>query len=218
LKQDESSIKGTRRFMSGMTNYISKKRDKEFEALWKQYQKNYEMNDNLSSIELIIERVLQKAIISPLRKSLEKCILTKTITEQNELYSKKLETILKQTQTDLGIPDEFQSTNGWVTAISKLEKIKLVETPSERLSVLFQTSNEIYKAHTFYQMDKESKKLLSGDDFLPIFVYIASKVKFENPFLMVEMTLQLGDPKIMSSEQGYYLMVFLSALNVLITL
>eukprot|EP01080_Neovahlkampfia_damariscottae_P001066 gene1066-10585_t len=215
LKQDETAVKATRRFISGMTNYIKKKRDSEFEKLFKHYEKNYEMPE-IFTIEYLIERILQKSIIIPLKESLEKCILTKKITGQDSIFKKNQKIIYKQTQLGLGIPSEFKSTNGWITAISKLEKIKDVDTPSEKLNVLIQTSNEIYKAHSFYQSDKEKKSLLSGDDFLPIFIYIASKVKLQKPFLMVEMILQLGDPKSMSSEHGYYLMVFLSALNVLI--
>ena len=87
LKQDESSIKGTRRFISGMTNYIKKKRDSEFEKLFKNYEKNFELPE-IFTIEYLIERILQKSIISPLKEKLEKCILTKKIQEQDESFKK----------------------------------------------------------------------------------------------------------------------------------
>ena len=76
-----------------------------------------------------------------------------------------------------------------------------------------------HKQHNDYQnsvQGGESKQfLISGDDFLPVFIFSIANATLNKPVMICDYLYELGDPVTMGGESGYYLCSFASALTFL---
>lgn len=196
-----------RQFMNGLKSYIINKRSSDFTQILEQMKEEYEYEENLT-VEYVIESSIERALILPLKEKIDKYTVLKTKQSDKEFLS-KVDLLKYKNQDYFGITEDFISQNCWVPAIKLISTLQDCVTPTEYLLCIFNTANEIFNEHKHQQKDK--KKLIAGDEILPIFVYVVAKSSIKNPFQICEFIMQLGDPVELSRELGYYLTVFYSS-------
>lgn len=194
--------------MNGLKSYIINKRTNNFLQMLEQVKEEYDIEDNIT-VEYVIESSIERALIIPLKDKIDKYTLLKT-KQQDKDFLFKLDWLKYKSQDYFGVSEDYISQNYWIPAIKVLSSIGSCITPNECLLCIFNTATEIYNEHKYQQKDKK-KKLIAGDELLPIFIFVVTRSNFKNPFQICDFIMQLGDPNELSRELGYYLTVFYSS-------
>ena len=104
--------------------------------------------------------------------------------------------------------------------VDKLNGIQSFELPSEKLHQLVQAANDIHllyaKEHNNNKEEEESSNddmVLSGDDFLPIYIYVIVQCALPYLYSTLECLSCLCDPEKRLGESGYYLASFEAAIH-----
>ena len=130
-------------------------------------------------------------------------------------------------QHEWNISSSHQSPAAWSSAIFELAGIERNPTPSMRLQALVYTARSIYsefKCEILPILKKEkgdslkdNDAALGADDFLPIFIFVVCRAGLSNPTFNKDMLWQLCHPDQLHGECGYYLTVYESALEYILS-
>jgi hypothetical protein len=126
-------------------------------------------------------------------------------------------------QQDWDIPLSHVSPAGWSSAIFELAGIERNPTQSMRLQALVYAAKAIYSEYKCEVLPRlrlteganmpKSAAMLGADDFLPIFIFVVCQAPLRHPQLNKEMLWKLCHPDQLRGESGYYLTMYESAIE-----
>ena len=171
-----------------------------------------------NTLSHIIYARLESAVIRPLHSQLLACCdqMAETGNTTDLAFEAKRRELRACGQEYYGIPAELQSPSGWAVVISKLNALSSRDTqasllPSKQLVLLVTAASSVYTAFASEQTGKAA--VISGDDFLPIFIYIVVQSQLTKLSQMWHYMYYLADPVLLRGEGGYYLGVFEAAVH-----
>ena len=166
----------------------------------------------------IIYACLESAVIRPLHSQLLACCdqMADTGNTADLAFEAKRRELRACGQEYYGIPAELQSPSGWAVVIRKLNALSSGDAqdsllPSKQLALLVSAASSVYTAFASEQTGKAA--VISGDDFLPIFIYIVVQSQLMKLSQMWHYMYYLADPVLLRGEGGYYLGVFEAAVH-----
>ena len=175
-------------------------------------------------INRLIESSVEQTVLQPKLKDLiQHCYNKKS--QNIAIFKLKIEKLINKDQAFFGIKEELTSENNWNRAVYELTLLQDCILPSEKIQSLVNTSHAVYLQHNEEQKKKriensnqngKKKKdnFISGDDFLPIVIYVIVQASRKRPAVTdadLEFMEGLVDPELNRSEPGYYLAVFHAA-------
>lgn len=152
------------------------------------------VKQNYDAAELI-----ETAVIGPLLSRIERKLREPMF--EAELEKQRI-ALRDQPAAALGVDARFRHLS-WTPAISRLSEIDQRWLPSFKLATLVETAKEIHSI----------APALNADDVLPIFILVFVRADLRAPALTRSILRLLIDPALLSSEPGYYLTMFESAIN-----
>ena len=159
--------------------------------------------------------------------SLKKAIVTlvsseNTRVEESDLLL-KMKLLSVRQQEDWDIPAALISPQFWRSAVFEVAGIERNPTPSRRLNALVRAAKSIYaefKEHILPRLREAGKEdtVLSADDLVPIFIFVLCQSGLKSPLLNRDLLWAICHPDMLRGECGYYLTIYESAVQYLLTL
>ncbi|RLO06645.1 hypothetical protein DYB28_016197, partial [Aphanomyces astaci] len=118
--------------------------------------------------------------------------------------------LAKQSQASFEISDHTASVSGWRDAIRVLKEVDAMYLPVDKMRKLLECALTV---HRTFQREHGHSQVLSGDDFLPIFIYVIVNADISNPLVLLRVLNVLSDPEKRMGESGYYLASYEAALE-----
>eukprot|EP01043_Picozoa_sp_COSAG02_P045588 COSAG02_NODE_4185_length_5653_cov_9.004861_3_plen_1007_part_00 len=174
-----------------------------------------------NTLSHIVYGRLESAVIRPLHNQLMMCFDQMARAGYADAadfaFEAKRRELRAHGQDYYGIPAKLQSPSGWAAVISKLNAIssgdiKAPLLPSKQLASLMAAASSVYSVFASEQTSGKAA-FISGDDFLPIFIYIVVQSKLKKLSQMWHYMYYLADPVLLRGEGGYYLGVFEAAMH-----
>lgn len=204
----EKSILIVRQFCDSMKAYIKKHRVDDFSEMLK--AGNDEEQDEV--FDRVIEASLQRTVVNPIYKSLVDALSGST-SALDKKFSFTSRRIALGTQEDFGIKEEHRSSNNWAPCVAKLSLLEKIQSPTMQLKTLVTVAHSIFEEYNTEAIKhKEKPKLLNGDDFFPIFVFVMAQSGMRRPHLNKRLMWGLCSKRELQGEGGYYFTVFEAAL------
>jgi len=125
----------------------------------------------------------------------------------------KLSLLNRKPQEFFGIDKKMKSKNRWVNAVLELSDFPKKVLPSAKMQCLVNTAKHIHQeAKGYYKGD------ITGDDLLPIVIYIMVKASWNHKKIIISEADEdfidiLYNAEALQGERGYYLCVFEAALE-----
>jgi len=125
----------------------------------------------------------------------------------------KLSLLNRKPQEFFGIDKKMKSKNRWVNAVLELSDFPKKVLPSAKMQCLVNTAKHIHQeAKGYYRGD------ITGDDLLPIVIYIMVKASWNNKNIIISEADEafidiLYNAEALQGERGYYLCTFKAALE-----
>lgn len=167
-----------------------------------------------------VEEAMLLPLLEPLRRSLlptdaDKAEERDLVARIDHLYSTQPE------QAYYGIPPELVSPGQWANAsrtLAKADDDVALPLPGPKLELFFETVRAIYVEHLLNQCSArggggEEMAPLTGDDLLPIFVYVLIRSRLRRPLCLRALLTGLCSADTLRGEGGYYLTVFEAAIE-----
>ncbi|KAJ5073425.1 rab gdp/gtp exchange factor [Anaeramoeba ignava] len=187
-----------------------------FETIKKLKEKENETDlENIEIINAILERLLEEMIISPNFDKINGFIKKKNELEDQKIHD-QIQKLKKKNFDYFGLPNQLSKID-WSLSSRILRTFNICKLPYEFLNVLLTTADSVF--HTInsnilnHDIQSEPNKLVTGDDFLPIFVFVLVNSQIENLVSISEYLIDYSDPKEMNHESGYYLTTFCSSIQ-----
>ncbi|OTF70098.1 RAB GDP/GTP exchange factor-like protein [Euroglyphus maynei] len=211
--------------MNGMKNYLMKNGEGDFIKIVQNERSRLKPNQFLN-IDSILEVSLQKLIIKPLKNFLyELFIRSHTMSGSLKILSTNIKLAQNKSPEELGIRPELLPIEPRIMAeIQKnLRRLQQSYSPIKKLEHLLRCVaiiNGNYKEKMSKSDDKKTKynRAFSGDDLLPMLVYLIVHCGVISAEIESEYMLGLIHPSILNGEGSYYLTVLSSAIQVLKTM
>ncbi|XP_060531788.1 protein sprint isoform X4 [Cylas formicarius] len=211
-------MRNMRQFMNGMKNYLVKHGEKGF---YKEIERerNKLKSTEFLNLDSILEGVMHKLVVKPLRNHLQKLFLdhyTKTgaikLLADNIQYASTRPIHELAIKAKLALPPE-----NVLNKISQyLHKLQQADSPLEKLEYLLAAIALIFNTvKSNHQIGSGRSFHLGADDFLPLFVWVLVKTNFVAAEIESEYMWGLLHPSLLSGEGGYYLTTLSSAVHVL---
>jgi len=162
-------------------------------------------------ILLVIESVIENTCVPSHLDGIYKLLNENRKTTPNLMP--KLSLLNKKPQEFFGIDKKMKSKNRWVNAVLELSDFPKKVLPSEKMQCLVNTAKHIHQeAKGYYRED------ITGDDLLPIVIYIMVKASWNNKKIIISEADEdfidiLYNAEALQGERGYYLCVFKAALE-----
>jgi len=154
----------------------------------------------------VIERVIESTCLSHHIDEINKVLRAKYKNLNNP--NQKLSLLCKKQQEFFGIAEKLRSKDEWLNAVVELEKFPKKMLPSAKMQCLLSTTRYIHQEAKQY-----CKEEISGDDLLPIVIYVMVKASEKSRKLIFSEADQkfieiLISPEALQGECGYCLCVF----------
>lgn len=188
------------------------------------------------SIRPELEERICVSVMKDLNQALRKMVADKEIQFQS-----RLRVLRNQSQESIGISSSKTSPSNWRLAVQTIKEMDGAFLPWDKMARLVTCAHQIHdlyrsehavssvmdeaNSHGYHQ-DSHSEvschssgpsnmkeELLSGDDFLPIFIYVLIHCNLESPVMTQVLLNRLCDPEKRHSEAGYYLATFEAAVH-----
>ncbi len=220
--------------MNGMKNYLIKHGEGEFISVVKSERSRLKSNQFLN-IDSILECALQKLIIKPLKNFIyEICIRSYNANGSLKILSHNIKLAQNKSPEELGIRAELLPIEPKLMAeiqqnLRRLQQsyspIKKLEHLLQCISLLNASFKEKMRLAVAAQQSKQAKqsssptvysRSFSGDDMLPLLLYIIVHCGVISIEIEIEYMLGLLHSSILNGGDGnYYLTVWSSAIQVL---
>eukprot|EP00771_Trimastix_marina_P001983 gnl/Trimastix_PCT/3093.p1 GENE.gnl/Trimastix_PCT/3093~~gnl/Trimastix_PCT/3093.p1 ORF type:complete len:925 (+),score=220.52 gnl/Trimastix_PCT/3093:28-2802(+) len=179
--------------------------DRERAALMAEYAERVRMNR-------LVERALHNAIIAPLASRLLRSAASSCVEEEAALAA-NLERLASRPQSFFGINEKHVSPTHFQTAVEALRDMEQTLLPSEMLSALIHSAEEIHRIIGAEHPDKA--QLLAADDFVPIHQFVIVRAHIRSPLARSYLMQSLCDPDRIGGKRGYFLTCFAASLEYL---
>jgi len=154
----------------------------------------------------VIESVVESTCVPHHIDEVDKVLRAKYKNPKNLIQVLNL--LYEKPQEFFGIDKRLRSKDEWLNAVLELEKLPKKMLPSAKVECLLSTTrymNQEAKQHL--------KERITGDDFLPIVIYVMVKASWKSRKLIFTEADQkfieiLISPEALQGECGYYLCVF----------
>ncbi|KDO27983.1 hypothetical protein SPRG_07260 [Saprolegnia parasitica CBS 223.65] len=113
-------------------------------------------------------------------------------------------------QSFFGIPLHRISVSSWVRPIETLRDVDAMTLPLDKHRRLVEAAMLV---HIVYQEEHDGADVLSGDDFLPVFIYVIVQSRLGTPVALLQALNVLCDPEKRIGQNGYYLASYEAALE-----
>ena len=171
-----------------------------------------------NTLSHIVYACLEAAVVRPLLGRLIICFndMAGTGSSAEFAFDSKRRELRQCNQEYFGIAPKLQSPSGWASVIAKVNSVEtpnatgMPPLPSEQLASLVVAAGSVY---TLFTAENTSGKFISGDDFLPIFIYVVVQSQLSKLDQMWHYMFYLADPVLLTGEGGYYLGVFEAAIH-----
>lgn len=212
-----------------MKNYLIKHGEGDFKNIVQSERSRLKPNQFLN-IDSILEVALQKLIIKPLKNFIyEIFIRSHTMSGSLKILSTNIKLAQNKTPEELGIRAELFPIEPLVMAeIQKnLRRLQQSYSPIKKMEHLLRCVailNANYKDkmakcnNNNNQTSSKYNRAFSGDDLLPLLVYLIVHCGVISAEIESEYMLGLLHPSIMNGEGSYYLTILSSAIQVLKTM
>jgi hypothetical protein len=146
---------------------------------------------------------------------------------------RRMKVLSRRGQHQWDIAPRHQSPAAWSSAIFELAGVERNPTPSMRLQALVHAAKAIYsefKTEVLPLLRASSSSsssssggcssdamVLGADDFLPIFIFVVCRANLKHPHLDRDLLWLLCHPDQLRGESGYYLTMFESAIEFLMS-
>jgi len=162
----------------------------------------------------VIESVIENACVPVHIDEIYKWLNEKVNVKASDDVFKKVQLLNDKKQDFFGIDKNLDSKNDWSNAVLELVNFPKKVLPSEKMQCLLNTARHIH--HEAKQTC--DKKEITGDDLLPIVIFVLVKASEKNKKIIIsaadELFVQiLINPEALQGERGYYLCVFSAALE-----
>ncbi|KAJ5078266.1 hypothetical protein M0811_05054 [Anaeramoeba ignava] len=165
-------------------------------------------------INFLIEMNFEKICFPPFLQNIMKSIISKTQKEDLKVNQNK-EKLKTKTMEFYGIANNLRDLD-WSLPIKSLQRFTNCAYPFEFLNVIINSALGIYQTierQLPNQQECIPQQLISGDDFLSIFIFSLVQSNFQKLKAVENFILSYCDPVEFSSESGYYLTTFCSAVQ-----
>ncbi|GLE04559.1 hypothetical protein PINS_up013514 [Pythium insidiosum] len=196
-------------------------------------------NDKLHQlISDAIRHELEENICVPLMSDLL-AFLRMRVLQKERQFRQRVALLRGQPQSYFGIPVNKISVSSWRSVIEHIKEIDDAFLPQDKMRKLVATAHQIHSLHrterrmcrqeqqqqrqeqsdpssndgTSPRSTTDEEDVLSGDDFLPIFIYVIVHANLSAPILTQVLLNRLCDPEQRRSESGYYLATYEAALH-----
>ncbi|KAJ0398556.1 hypothetical protein P43SY_003385 [Pythium insidiosum] len=195
-------------------------------------------NDKLHQlISDAIRHELEENICVPLMSELL-AFLRMRVLQKERQFRLRVAVLRGQPQSYFGIPVNKISVSSWRSVIELIKEIDDAFLPQDKMRKLVATAHQIHSLHRNerrmcrqeqqqqQQQQQQSEfagsspasgsdedDVLSGDDFLPIFIYVIVHANLSAPIMTQVLLNRLCDPEQRRSESGYYLATYEAALH-----
>eukprot|EP01113_Clastostelium_recurvatum_P026874 TRINITY_DN3229_c0_g1_i2.p1 TRINITY_DN3229_c0_g1~~TRINITY_DN3229_c0_g1_i2.p1 ORF type:complete len:785 (-),score=160.34 TRINITY_DN3229_c0_g1_i2:80-2434(-) len=170
-----------------------------------------------TTINFVLEKIIVQRHYAAIISSMSQ--VTRPSDDDITLRIKQLKS---KTQLFYGVRADWLSPTNWTSAVLELSSLGRAETPTEKLQIILATAKAINT--TFDYENNRNRKpntdpsYLSADDFLPIFIFVLVNSDVAQHFTLHDFLWQLADPDQLTGESGYYLTVYSSAINLILSL
>jgi hypothetical protein len=143
-----------------------------------------------SQIRAVVQRLLERQMLGTERHILVECA-ARSSTVPGEKLDRKIKQMgsLPQSASVFGISEQLRSPTSWRAAVVRFNAMSEAKLPFELLHLLLLTKDAIY---SLFEAEHGNGKILGGDDFLPIFIFVISKSRVHNLSAIAEFMLRLG--------------------------
>ncbi|CAK4083208.1 unnamed protein product [Aphanomyces euteiches] len=170
------------------------------------------IQDDDSAIEWISDSIrheVEECLCVPLLPKLWAAFAQNMQVKENAMKA-RMAKLFGRPQADFAISQETFSLSSWRDAVRTMKEVEAMYLPMDKLRKLLDAANTI---HAVYQTEHGGDKVLSGDDFLPIFIYVIVHSQLQNPLVLLRVLHALSDPEKRLGESGYYLASYEAALE-----
>ncbi len=207
----DNNLALVRQFIDTLGQYIMEKRGQALAKIGGLL--NFSGDDPL--LQDAVEQALARVVVLPLAPRIRSLLASRSdLVQADESYADNSARLRDWTQDDFEIPVSCQSPSGYAAAALELSGIDEQALPMDKLHVLVNTAQTIYRVHRHEQGDNAST--LGGDDLLPIFSFVVQRAGLRTPVRTGTFLWCLTPPHLLAGELGYYLTVFDAAINVVI--
>jgi len=159
----------------------------------------------------VIESVIESACLPSHHDEIYK-LLNDEVKASDDL-NPKIRLLKGKKQEFYGINKKLESSDNWYNAVVELVNFPKMVLPSAKMQCLLDTAR-----HINLEAKKNYKKEITGDDLLPIVIFVLVNASFTNGKIIItaadELFIQiLINPEALQGERGYYLCVFSAALE-----
>ncbi len=153
-----------------------------------------------------VRRVLEAETFLSLREALYARVTLETDMVQERQLARKCVLFQTRPQSFFGIPVDNISVSSWETAVEHIKRLSgdVTSLPCDKLDALVQAKQEV-DACFLREHGAAGGVGLSGDDFLPIFIYVVAQSGISRLLSLKTMLVALADPAHTMSEVGYSL-------------
>jgi len=195
---EENLLSNCRIYLNNVHEYIIDNQHEDLQKLL------IEKDDKLLSD--IVEATIEKIFLDTFRAKIDR-IITRLFEENDKLLNQKISLLRENDQNFFSIPERFISQSNWKVAILELEQIKERIYPMDMLECILNCAQTIYLTSSV----EHEAPLNSMDDFLPVLIFVTSKIRVPNLYSITEFIFKLVHPDSLAGESGFYLTVFQSA-------
>jgi len=159
----------------------------------------------------VIESVIEKACLPTHYDEIYK-LLNDEVKSSDDL-NPKIRLLIGKKQEFYGIDKKLESPDKWSNAVIELINFPKKVLPSAKMQCLLDTARHIHR-----EAKKNYKKEITGDDLLPIVIFVLVNASDQYKKIIItaadELFIQiLINPEALQGERGYYLCVFSAALE-----
>jgi len=191
-----------------LRKYLDQFKHKIFEEYRMEFWAKIDLTDpgvrkrTLSVIESVIESTCMPHHID----EVDKVLRAKYKSPKNLIQGLNL--LYQKPQEFFGIDKRLRSKGEWLNAVLELEKLPKKMLPSAKVKCLLSTTRYIHQ-----EAKQHHKEQITGDDLLPIVIYVMVKASWKSRKLIFTEADQkfieiLISPEALQGECGYYLCVF----------
>lgn len=142
--------------------------------------------------------------------------------EEQKLH-RSMKRLRARTQEQWGVPPHLVSSLGWRTAIFELSNLEHDLTPSVQLQVLTRTVKAVYNEFKYAVLPRlspaeQATACIAADDLVPIFLFVFCQQRdLKHCLQNRDLMWALCHPDQLRGEAGYYLTVYESAIECVLT-
>ncbi|RHY30778.1 hypothetical protein DYB32_004026 [Aphanomyces invadans] len=157
--------------------------------------------------------VVHEWISDAIRHEVEECVcvpvlpglwtaLEGSMRSKEAAMKRRIIRLAGQPQEAFEITEATQSPSQWWDAVRTLKEVDSMYLPVDKMRKLLECAVTI---HRTFQREHGDACVLSGDDFLPIFIFVIVHAHLTNPLVLLRVLNVLSDPEKRMGESGYYL-------------